>query len=209
MANVRYQYGTSPRKIQPDEIQNQRKRKQKIEKKPKLKVVKEVTRQEVKVSKEQRKRQLKLTMFAVMAFAVLLAISYQNSQISIKFAEMQSQKKELASLQKENEQLEINIENSLNLSNIEKEAKEQLAMEKLTNKQTVYVNLQKKDYVEAATEKVVIDEEKSWFEKVADWIFQRWRRKINIEGQTKETINVNLTTFMAIIFNKVDKLQDN
>ena len=173
MADSRYQYGTSPRKIQPDETKNQRKRKSKIEKKDKLKVVKEVPRQEVKISKAQRKRQLKLTMFAVIIFAVLLAISYRNSQINIKFAEMQSQKKELANLQKENEQLEISIENSLNLSNIEKEAKEQLAMEKLTNKQTVYVNLPKKDYVESATEKVVIDEEKSWFEKVADWIFQR------------------------------------
>lgn len=173
MANARYQYGTSPKKIQPDGTQNQKNRKQKIEKKPKLKVVKEVPRQEVKVSKAQRKRQLKLTMLAVMAFAVLLAISYQNSQINVKFAEMQSQKKELASLKKENEQLEISIENSLNLSNIEKEAKEQLAMEKLTNKQTVYVSLPKRDYVEAATEKVVIDEEKSWFEKIADWIFQK------------------------------------
>lgn len=173
MANARYQYGTSPKKIQPDGTQNKKNRKQKVEKKPKLKVVKEVPRQEVKVSKAQRKRQLKLTMFAVIAFAVLLAISYQNSQINVKFAEMQSQKKELASLKKENEQLEINIENSLNLSNIEKEAKEQLAMEKLTNKQTVYISLPKKDYVEAATEKVVIDEEKSWFEKIADWIFQK------------------------------------
>ena len=173
MANARYQYGTSPKKIQPDETQNKKNKNQKIEKKPKLKVVKEVPRQEVKVSKAQRKRQLKLTMFAVIAFAVLLAISYQNSQINVKFAEMQSQKKELASLQKENEQLEISIENSLNLSNIEKEAKEQLAMEKLTNKQTVYVSLPKRDYVEAATEKVVIDEEKSWLEKIADWIFQK------------------------------------
>lgn len=170
MADSRYQYGTSPRKIQPHETKNQRNKKSK---KAKLKVVKEVPRQEVKISKAQRKRQLKLTMFAVITFAVLLAISYRNSQINIKFAEMQSQKKELANLQKENEQLEISIENSLNLSNIEKEAKEQLAMEKLTNKQTVYVNLPKKDYVESATEKVVIDEEKSWFEKVADWIFQR------------------------------------
>lgn len=173
MANARYQYGTSPKKIQPDGTQNQKNRKQKVEKKPKLKVVKEVPRQEVKVSKAQRKRQLKLTMFAVIAFAVLLAISYQNSQINVKFAEMQSQKKELASLKKENEQLEISIENSLNLSNIEKEAKEQLAMEKLTNKQTVYVSLPKRDYVEAATEKVVIDEGKSWFEKIADWIFKK------------------------------------
>lgn len=173
MANAGYQYGTSPRKVQTEEPQRQSRKKHKTQKRSKLKVVKEVPRQEVKISKEQRKKQVKFTMLTVIVFAVLLAISYQNSQISVKFAEMQSQKKELSNLQKENEQLEINIENSLNLSNIEKEAKEQLAMEKLTNKQTVYVTLPKKDYVEAATEKVVIDEEKSWYEKIADWIFKR------------------------------------
>ena len=86
---------------------------------------------------------------------------------------MQEQKKELATLEKENEQLKINIENSLNLSNIEKEAKEKLGMEKLTNKQTVYISLPKKDYVESATEKIILEDEKSWFEKVADWIFQK------------------------------------
>ena len=86
---------------------------------------------------------------------------------------MQDKKKELATLQKENEQLEINIENSLNLSNIEKEAKEKLGMDKLTNKQTVYISLPKKDYVESATEKVIIEEDKNWFEKIIDWIFQK------------------------------------
>ena len=103
-------------------------------------------------------------MFALLAFAVLLAISYQNSQITVKFNEMQEQKKKLATMQKENEQLEINIENSLNIKNIEKEAKEKLGMEKLTNKQTVYVTLPKKDYVE-------LKEEKTWLQKIAACLF--------------------------------------
>ena len=77
----------------------------------------------------------------------------------------------MLTMQKENEQLEINIENSLNIKNIEKEAKEKLGMEKLTNKQTVYVTLPKKDYVESATEKVVLKEEKTWLQKIADCLF--------------------------------------
>ena len=44
MAKARYQYGTSPRKITPEVS-----RKQKVEKKPKLRVVKDMPRQEVKV----------------------------------------------------------------------------------------------------------------------------------------------------------------
>lgn len=171
MANAKYQYGTSPRKTVPYE--EKKHKKNNLKKKPKLKVVNDLPRQEVKVSKEQKKKHIKLTLFAVFIFTILLAISYQNSQINVKFNEMQEQKKELATLEKENEQLKINIENSLNLSNIEKEAKEKLGMEKLTNKQTVYISLPKKDYVESATEKVILEDEKSWFEKVADWIFQK------------------------------------
>ena len=157
MANAKYQYGTSPRKTVPYE--EKKHKKNNLKKKPKLKVVNDLPRQEVKVSKEQKKKHIKLTLFAVFIFTILLAISYQNSQINVKFNEMQEQKKELATLEKENEQLKINIENSLNLSNIEKEAKEKLGMEKLTNKQTVYISLPKKDYVESATEKVILEDE--------------------------------------------------
>ena len=165
-----YQYGTSPRKVETEQKQCTKKQKHK---KTKIKLVEELPRQQVKISKEQKKKHIKLTILALTVFAVLLAISYQNSQITVKFNEMQDKKKELATLQKENEQLEINIENSLNLSNIEKEAKEKLGMDKLTNKQTVYISLPKKDYVESATEKVIIEEDKNWFEKIIDWIFQK------------------------------------
>lgn len=167
MGSTRYEYTTSPRKLDP----NVQRRKQ--PKRRPLKVVEDLPRQEVKVSKEQKKRQMRLTLTVVGIFVLLLTISYRNSQINEKFTEVQTLKKELSSLQKENEQLKVNIENSLNLNTIEKLAKEKLGMQKLTNKQTVYVNLPKKDYVESASEEVIIEEQKNWFEQIIDKIFNK------------------------------------
>ena len=162
---ARYQYETSPRKLEP-EYGREKKNK-------KIKVVKDLPKQEIKISKEQKMRHRKATLLVLAIFAVLLTISYRNTQINEKFNEMQTLKTELASLQKENEQLQVTIENSLNLSNIEKQAKEKLGMQKLTNKQTVYVSLPKKDYIESATEKVEISDNKNWFEKFVDKLFNR------------------------------------
>lgn len=167
MARSRYEYSTSPRKLQPDY------RPKKQTKKRNLKVVEDLPRQDVKVSKLQKERQMKLTLIVVAIFIFLLTISYRNSQINEKFSEVQSLKNQLSSLQKENEQLKVSIENGLNLNNIEKLAKEKLGMQKLTNKQTLYVNLPKKDYVESATEEVVIENSKNWFEQFVDKIFKK------------------------------------
>ncbi len=160
-----YQYSTSPRKLEPEYIPQKRKQK--------IRVVEDLPRQKVKVSQAQKKRKRQLTLIVIAIFALLLTISYRNSQINEKFSEMQGLKKELSSLQKENEQLKVSIENSMNYATIEKIAKEKLGMQKLTNKQIMYVTLPKKDYVESASEKVVIEEEKNWFENFVDKIFHK------------------------------------
>lgn len=165
MARAEYQYSTSPRKLDPEYRPQKRKQK--------LRVVEDLPRQEVKVSKEQKRKRMQLTITVIAIFGLLLTISYRNSQINEKFNEMQSLKKELSSLQKENEQLKVNIANGLNLTNIEKLAKEKLGMQKLTNKQIVYVSLPKKDYVESASEKVVIKDQTNWFEKLVNKIFNK------------------------------------
>lgn len=165
MARNMYEYSTSPRKLEPD---YQRKTKKKN-----LRVVKDVPRQDIKISNAQKERQIKLTLIVVGIFVLLLTISYRNSQINEKFTEVQSLKKELSSIQKENEQLKVNIENSLNLNTIEKMAKEKLGMQKLTNRQTVYVNLPKRDYVEPASEKVVRNNETNWFQQLTNKLFNR------------------------------------
>ena len=166
MAQAKYQYGTSPRKLEPDYT---RKTSQRPKRKP-LKVVKELPRQQIQISKEQRKKQMKTTVTVVGLFLLLLTISCRNSQIDRQFDQIQDQKKQLAALQKENEQLKVSIENSVNISNIEKVAKEELGMQKLSSKQTVYITLPKKDYVETAAEKVVINDNQFWWRKLADKI---------------------------------------
>ena len=162
MGSANYEYGTNPRKLEPNE------KKAKVEKKAKIKVVKDVPRQEIKLSKEEKKKQFRVTITIIAIFALLLTISYRNSQINEKFSSVQSLKKELSALEKENEQLEVNIENGLNLNNIEKMAKEKLGMQKLTNKQTKYISLPKKDYTEPASEQVIIEEEKSWIDSLME-----------------------------------------
>ncbi len=163
MAQSKYQYETSPRKIDPNY--------EKKNKKSQLRIVEKQPKQQVKLSKEQRNKQMKMTVTVIGLFLILLTISCRNSQIDKKFDQIQDQKKQLATLQKENEQLKVGIENSLNLKNVEKVAKEELGMQKLSNKQTVYVTLPKKDYVETASEKVEIEQEKNWWETLLNKIF--------------------------------------
>ena len=166
MAQAKYQYETSPRKIEPD----YNRRNKKSSKKGQFKIVKELPKKQVKLSKEQRKRQMKIIVTVAGLFLLLLTISCRNSQIDKKFNQIQDQKKQLATIQKENEQLKVNIENSLNLNNVEKVAKEELGMQKLSTKQTVYITLPKKDYVESASEKVKIEDNSSWWKKITDKI---------------------------------------
>lgn len=168
MAKSRYEYSTSPRKLEPD----YKTKKQKKSKK--LKVVEDLPRQGIKVSKAQKKRQIQLTLIVAVIFILLLLISYRNSQINEKFSEVQNLKKEVSSIQKENEQLKVNIENGLNSNNIEKLAKEKLGMQKLTSKQTKYISLPKKDYVESAKEEeVVMENDKNWFQQLLDSILNK------------------------------------
>ena len=170
MARNKYQYGTNPRKLEP-EYSPYRKRSLKTERK--LEVRKTEKKPEVKISRDEKIKITKRIAIVFAIFLVLLTISYRNSQINESFNQVQTLKKKLSSIEKENEQLRVNIENSINLNNIEQAAKEKLGMQKLTNKQTVYVDLPKKDYIESASEEVVIEEEPNWFQKIINFIMNK------------------------------------
>ena len=165
MARGGYQYETSPRKLEPD-YHPRKKKKQTTKTKTK-------TTKNKEMQKKEKSKKIKQTLAVLALFVVLVAISYRNSEINESFSKVQSLKTNLAAIQKENEQLEVSIENSLNLNNIEQIAKEKLGMQKLTNKQTMYVELPKKDYVKPATENVVIKEEGNWFTDFINKIFNR------------------------------------
>jgi len=153
---VLYEYGTSPRKQVP---KNKSKRA-----KPHL----------VKPKKIQSKNNTNLVFALILVFTMLFIIIYRNSMVNEAFSQMQGLKKELTALQKENDQLEVNIQNSINLNNIETSAKQVLGMQKLTSAQTVYINLDKKDYVEANIEAVVIEENINWLEIIKNRILEKF-----------------------------------
>lgn len=158
----KYQYETSPRKISPEYEPNRKK--QPTNKPQKVKVNKKVNKNTKNKAKLNTKS--KATLYVVIAFIALFAVCYRNSQITESFNKKEELKKELGSIQKENEQLKVNIENSLNLKNIEQMAKEMLGMQKLDNSQKVYINLPKKDYIESASEEVVIEEKLNIWQKI-------------------------------------------
>ena len=161
-----YQYETSPRKLKPEEpkIRPQKKKKSSAISEKRKK------EEEKKLQIADRKKKAKIVAYLIVAFCVIYAIGYRNSQINEVFSKKQSLERQISQVKKENEQLEVNIQNSLNLSQIEALAKEKLGMQKLTNKQTTYIDLPKKDYVEAGAEEIKIEEDKSFIDQIIDTI---------------------------------------
>lgn len=168
---ARYQYETSPRKIEPEQIPNRVKNKEVPKKTQKIK--KEIVKKAKKNARLKnivRIKRRNLIVGIAFAFAILLAISYRNSLINESFTEVKSLKNELSAIEKENEQLQVSIESSINLKNIEQAAQEKLGMQRLSPDQKVYVSLPKKDYVEPASEEIKTEEEKNIIQKIIDFI---------------------------------------
>lgn len=155
-----YQYETSPRKLEPEYIPTKKKSKKINKEQAKNKYINE----KIESKRKEKKRKRKAILYVAIIFSSLLVISYRNSQITEQFTEVKSLKSELASIKKENEQLEVNIESSINLTNIEKEASEKLGMQKPTNEQKVYVSLPKKDYVQPTIEGNI--KENNWIKEI-------------------------------------------
>lgn len=154
-----YQYETSPRKLQPEYEPKKNPYKQKKSSTRKMKV-------EKKATKKKMKPKAKLVLYIAISFVILFAMGYQNSLITESCNKKEKLKEEVSAIAKENEQLKVNIEKTLNLNNIEQSAKEMLGMQKLANDQKVYVSLPKKDYIESAKEEVIIDEDNGFFKNI-------------------------------------------
>ena len=152
---TKYQYETSPRKLEPEytPVKNPYKKK-----KTTARNLQKAKKDKIKEAKKQKARAIK---YIAIGFLIIFGISFRSSQIDESFTKVQELKEELAQVEKQNAQLEVAIENDMNLKSLEQEAKTQLGMQKLNSKQTIYATLPKTDYIEQASEKVVIEEKDS------------------------------------------------
>ena len=106
--------------------------------------------------------------FCILAILALFAILYQYANISQTFHEIQQAKAKIAVIQKENEQIESEIQSGLNLENVEQKARA-LGMQKLDASQTRYVSLNKQNYVYSGLSQDN-NTEKNFFMKIIDGI---------------------------------------
>lgn len=170
-----YQYETSPRKLQPEYEPNRNQNKKKTTTKKNntnTKVKQNVKKKTATKAKRKTKYNYKPVVYIILGFAMLFTISYRNSLINENYNKKEEIKSQVSAVQKENEQLKVSIENSLNLNSVEKAAEEKLGMQKLNNNQKIYLDLQKKDYVEPASEEVVINDHMSWFDRIIEKLTQ-------------------------------------
>lgn len=151
----KYQYDTSPRKLEPDYTRP--KQNNKTAKKPQIKS--NNRKKSVLKELEETKLHRRTVLYIILGFVIVFGISYRNSEIDENFMRIQNMKTELAAIQKDNSQMQVAVESSLKLKEVEKQAKGLLGMQKLKPEQTKYVSLPKTEYIEPTVEKVVIKEE--------------------------------------------------
>ena len=171
MEKFGYEYGATPRKLEP-EYGPRKTKKSKEEFEKQIKINEKQKKEAMKMEKKKHNKNVALV---AAIFLILLTISYRSSLINERFNEIQNSKEKLASIQKTNGQLEVSIESSLNLSNVKNAAKDKLGMKELDNGQKVYVTLDKKDYVEGATEDIDITSDTgnssdAWYKKIINKI---------------------------------------
>ncbi len=160
-----YQYDTSPRKYKTtytDEPIKNKTQKSNIKKQ-------KIAKKKAAVQKANRVAKRKIVLYSFVCFFILFGLIMLRAQVNQSFNQIQRLKAQSIELKKENDQLQIGIQNELNISNIEEQAKETLGMQKLTPGQTRYVNLSKKDYVAPSIQTVKIVEE-SIFTKISNFI---------------------------------------
>ena len=177
MPKMSYQYETSPRKYEPEYTPNRKninktnKNKEKdIKNKNNVKV--DAKRKKVKKAKERAIKFWQVVLVLTI-FGMLLTVSYREISIMEMFNQKKSLENKLATVQKENGQVEKSItevESALDWNSIQQKASNELGMQKKTG---TPVNLEKSDNVET-NQKFIKEEKTSFIEKIVSFFINKF-----------------------------------
>ena len=178
MPRASYQYGTSPRKYEPDYMPRTTSRKttstkttKKTTSSKKSDAKKRIEKQRVKKAEQRKSRTLQVVVVLAI-FGMLLALSYREITIMEMFNQKKKMETQLATIQKENGQIEKSIkevESKLNWNEIQKNASEQLGMQR---KAAIPVDLEMTDNVET-TNKLIKEEEINIIEEIIAYFINK------------------------------------
>lgn len=181
MPRTSYQYGTSPRKYEPEytpRTTNKKTAKKTTKsKKDALKATKKsdakkrIEKQKAKKAEERKSRTLQVIV-VIAIFGMLLALSYREISIMEMFNQKKDLENQLATIQKENGQVEKSIkeeESKLDWNYIQQIAKDQLGMQIKTG---TPIDLEKSDNVETKT-KLIKEEETNIIEEIIAYFINK------------------------------------
>lgn len=129
----------------------------------------EATAAQKKKAKAKAVSRVKNVLYLCFGFAIAFLICYRYSLINERFNQLEKTKKELATAQTVNEQIQADIDSQTDLSYIENYAKYQLGMQKPSNSQIVYVNVEKEDRILTPIT-IEEDSEKTWLDELYEEI---------------------------------------
>ena len=157
-----YERGTSPRKYNTE-----------CTPRPKNRTKVQPNKQTKKAVKKQTplQRYGSIILGIILVFAFL--VSFRSSKIEERNVQIQAEKKLIEQLKNENAQLNMDLQKTLSLTNIEKQAKEKLGMQKLQNNQIRYVKLDKQDYVEPVSITRIETKQESFIQKIINFLFNK------------------------------------
>ena len=170
MPRTSYQYGTSPRKYESEYTNRKNIKKEENENNIQHKIKKENAKKVQKV--KERKIKVGQVVLVLAIFGMLLTLSYREISIMEMFNQKKNLENKLATVQKENGQIEKNItevESSLDWNSIQQKATDELGMQK---KAGTPVNLEKSDNVET-NHKFIQDETSSLIDKIVSFFINK------------------------------------
>ena len=175
MPRASYQYGTSPRKYEP-EYTSRKKTTKTTAKKTRTKKVQKSPEKKIEKQKAQKaqekKNKLAQVVVVLAAFGMLLTLSYREIAIMEMFNQKKDLENQLAVIEKENGQVEKSIkevESTLDWNSIQQKATNELGMQK---KAGTPVDLNKSDNVETNS-KFIQEEETSIIEKIISFFINK------------------------------------
>ena len=175
MPRASYQYGTSPRKYEPEYTSRKKTTKttakktgtKKVQKSPEKKIEKQKAQKA-----QEKKNKLAQVVVVLAAFGMLLTLSYREIAIMEMFNQKKDLENQLAVIEKENGQVEKSIkevESTLDWNSIQQKATSELGMQK---KAGTPVDLNKSDNVETNS-KFIQEEETSIIEKIISFFINK------------------------------------
>lgn len=129
----------------------------------------EVSAEQKKLEQEKALNRVRVALLVIFGFALAFFICYRYSLINERFNDVEKIKKEFETAVTVNEQLQADIDSQTDLAYIENYAKYQLGMQKPSNSQIKYVNVEKQDKIITP---ISIEEEteKTWFDTLYETV---------------------------------------